>query len=165
MIQFLYQTCFPLFLQLFSNTKKTRPASQAACFGAAESHVCYVGRLFVVVLFFFLKTLLFFCPLHHSTATASSFFAFLFLLSLFQATGQIDSLLKEACARGMVTATSPLFPVPSPTTVPGSPFSVHCTHVAPACQQHSLLCTYRYRFLSLILLASVFISFAPSYLL
>lgn len=49
MIQFLYQTRFPLFLQLFSNTKKARPASQAACCGAAESHVCYVGRLFVVV--------------------------------------------------------------------------------------------------------------------
>lgn len=43
--------------------------------------------------------------------------------------------------------------------------SLYIALVAPACQQHSLLCTYRYRFLSLILLASVFISFAPSYLL
>lgn len=103
---------------------------------------------------------------HHTTAQLQlplsllSCFFFLF----FKQQGKL-SLLKEACERRMVTTTLPLFPVPSPTTAPGSPFSTHCTHAAPACQQHSLLCTYRYRFLSLIMLAAVFISFAPSYLL
>lgn len=60
MIQFLYQTRFPLFLQLFSNTKKARPASQAACCGAAESHVTWGGCSWLWVFFenpaFFLPT-------------------------------------------------------------------------------------------------------------
>lgn len=154
---------FPSFSSCFLTQKKQgQPLRQHVVVLLRVMYVTWGGCSWLWVFF---ENPAFFSA-HHTTAQLQlplsllSCFFFLF----FKQQGKL-SLLKEACERRMVTTTLPLFPVPSPTTAPGSPFSTHCTHAAPACQQHSLLCTYRYRFLSLIMLASVFISFAPSYLL
>lgn len=81
---------FPSFSSCFLTQKKQgQPLRQHVVVLLRVMYVTWGGCSWLWV--FFWKPCFFFCPPHHSTATASSFVAFLFLLSLLQATGQIES--------------------------------------------------------------------------